>query len=113
MDCLFCKILNKTIPAEFVYEDDLVVAFNDIHPKAPIHQLIIPRKHIATLNDINKDDVNVMGHLYWVAKQLAKQQAVDAEGYRVVMNCNQNGGQEIYHVHLHLLAKRQMTWPPG
>lgn len=113
MDCLFCKIANQTIPADIIYKDDLVVAFNDIHPKAPIHQLIIPRKHIATINDITAEDNNVIGHLYLTAKELAKQQAVADTGYRLVMNCNKQGGQEVYHLHLHFLAKRQMTWPPG
>lgn len=113
MDCLFCKIANKAIPAEFVYEDEWVVAFNDIHPKAPIHQLIIPRKHIATANDIAEDDKSLIGHLYLTAQTLAKQQSVADAGYRLVMNCNKAGGQEIYHIHLHFLAKRQMTWPPG
>ncbi len=113
MDCLFCKIISKTIPADIVYEDDLIIAFNDIHPKAPLHQLIIPRKHIATINDIMEDDVNLIGRLYLTAKQLAKQNGVDTTGYRLVMNCNKHGGQEVYHIHLHLLAKRQMTWPPG
>ncbi len=113
MDCLFCKIVNKIIPTDKVYENEHIIAFNDIRPKAPIHQLIIPRKHLATLNDITEEDTNIMGQLYWVAKQLAKQQNVDQTGYRLVMNCNKQGGQEVYHIHLHFLAKRQMTWPPG
>jgi histidine triad (HIT) family protein len=113
MDCLFCKIANKILPSDIVYEDDLLIAFNDIHPKAPIHQLIIPRKHIATINEITEDDVTLIGRLHLTAKQLAKQQDVDTTGYRLVMNCNKQGGQEVYHIHLHLLAKRQMTWPPG
>ena len=113
MDCLFCKIVDKIMPADIVYEDDLVLAFNDIHPKAPIHQLIIPRKHIATINDITEDDVNLIGKLYLTAKQLANQNDVANPGYRLVMNCNKHGGQEVYHIHLHFLAKRQMTWPPG
>jgi len=113
MDCLFCHIINKTLATEFVYEDDLVVAFNDIHPKAPIHQLIIPKKHIATINDLTNEDAQMIGRLYLTAKELAKQQGVADTGYRLVMNCNKHGGQEVYHLHLHFLAKRQMTWPPG
>jgi histidine triad (HIT) family protein len=113
MDCLFCKIAHRILASDIVYEDESVLAFNDIHPKAPIHQLIIPRKHIATVNDIAEEDKNLIGHLYLSAQQLAKQQGVAESGYRLVMNCNKSGGQEVYHIHLHFLAKRQMTWPPG
>jgi histidine triad (HIT) family protein len=113
MDCIFCKIAKKTIPSTIVYEDDALVAFNDIHPRAPTHQLIIPKKHIATVNDVCLEDAGLIGQMVLVAKKLAKESAHAENGYRLVFNCNAAGGQEVYHLHLHLLAGRQMTWPPG
>lgn len=114
-DCIFCKIIQGEIPAKLVYEDDSVVAFPDIHPKAPHHLLIIPRRHIATLNDLNESEGNTMlvGHLMQVAKKLARQLNIAQEGYRVLMNCNAGGGQAVFHIHLHLLGGRLMHWPPG
>lgn len=112
-DCLFCKISRGDIPANIVYEDDDVLAFNDIDPKAPCHQLIIPRKHIATINEIDTGDQALIGKLVLTARSLAKQQGFAEGGYRLVMNCNADGGQAVYHIHLHLLGKRQMQWPPG
>lgn len=113
MQCLFCKILAQDIPAEIIYEDDLVVAFNDIHPQAPHHKLIIPRKHIATLNDADATDKLLLGHMMVVGANLAKELDIADEGYRVVMNCNRGAGQAVYHIHLHLLGGRELTWPPG
>jgi histidine triad (HIT) family protein len=113
MDCIFCKIVKQEIPATIVYQDGHVIAFDDLYPKAPIHKLIIPRKHIATLNDIENADTELMGRLFQVAKQLAKELNLDNSGYRTVMNCNSGGGQEVFHIHLHLLGGRQMYWPPG
>lgn len=107
-DCLFCKIANKEMPTSLTYEDDLVVAFNDIYPKAPIHQLIVPKKHIATINDLSSADEALVGRLFIVAAQLAKQHNIAERGYRVLMNCNQEGGQIIYHMHLHLLGGKQL-----
>lgn len=112
-DCLFCKIIQGDIPTESVYEDDLVIAFNDIHPQAPIHQLIIPKKHIATLNDLEPDDNKLMGHMIQIAKELANRNNIAEDGYRILMNCNAAGGQAVYHIHLHLLGGRYMHWPPG
>lgn len=112
MDCLFCKILNKEIPADVIYEDDKVIAFNDIGPQAPTHALIIPRKHIATLNDIAPEDTEVVGHMVRVAGIIAEQQGFAADGYRTVFNCNSHGGQTVYHIHLHLLGGKPMGWPP-
>lgn len=112
-DCLFCKIIQGDIPAKIVYDDELVLAFEDIDPKAPTHLLIIPKQHIATMNDLNVEHNAVIGHMFQVAKQLAKDQGFDEKGYRVVMNCNRDGGQAVYHIHLHLLGGRQMLWPPG
>jgi len=113
MDCLFCKIANKELDTHIIYEDDLVVAFDDIDPKAPHHKLIIPRQHISTLNDTTSDDRLLLGHMMTVAQNIASDLGVQDEGYRVLMNCNSQGGQAVFHIHLHLLAGRQMQWPPG
>ena len=110
-ECLFCKIALKQIPAHIAYDDGDVMAFHDIHPQAPVHLLIIPHQHIATLNDV--EDELIMGKLTRVAKHLAKEHDIADAGYRLVMNCNTHGGQEVYHIHLHLLGGRHMHWPPG
>jgi len=112
MACLFCKIAHKELDAEIVYEDTHVLAFRDIHPQAKHHLLVIPRKHIATLNDAQDDDADVLGRLLLTARHLAKELNVAEDGYRLVMNCNRDGGQTVFHIHLHLLAGRQMHWPP-
>ncbi|TQV64675.1 MAG: histidine triad nucleotide-binding protein [Halothiobacillaceae bacterium] len=112
-ETLFSKIIRKEIPASIVFEDDDVLAFLDINPQAPIHILIIPKKPIPTLNDIQPEDAPLIGKLYLVAKQLASELGLAEDGYRTVFNCNRDGGQEVYHLHLHLLGGRQMTWPPG
>ena len=112
-DCLFCRIVEKKVPADIVYESDDLIAFKDIEPRAPIHYLIIPKKHISTINDIDRSNSNIIGLMYEAAAQLARSFNVDKEGYRVVMNCNSNGGQTVYHIHLHFLAGRQLSWPPG
>lgn len=111
-DTIFTKIINKEIPAEIVYEDELALAFNDINPQAPVHFLVIPKKPISTVNDIEPKDKALVGHLYWVAAQIAKDKGFAEEGYRAVMNCNENGGQTVYHIHLHVLAGKPLGWPP-
>jgi|TARA_B100000959_G_scaffold162841_1_gene170614 histidine triad (HIT) family protein len=108
-DCLFCKIANHDIPSDIVYEDERVVAFNDINPQAPVHLLIIPRKHISTINDIETADESLVGYLVSVAKKLAEKNDLSEPGYRIVMNCNQQGGQTVFHIHLHLLGGRQLA----
>ena len=113
MDCLFCKVIKGEIPTKIIYEDDQVLAFNDINPKAPHHLLIIPRKHMATLNDMEEGDKPLIGHIIHTAQRLAKQLGVHDEGYRLVMNCNQGAGQTVFHIHFHLLSGRSFTWPPG
>lgn len=110
-DCLFCKMVAGVIKPDVVFEDDSVLAFRDINPQAPVHILIIPKRHIATLNDLN--DALLAGQLLQTAVNLAKQESLSEEGYRTVFNCNKRGGQEVYHLHLHLLGGRQMIWPPG
>nr|WP_067289566.1 histidine triad nucleotide-binding protein [Marinobacterium profundum] len=112
MDCLFCKILQKEIPAGIIYEDDKVIAFNDINPQAPFHALVIPRQHISTLNDISEQDREVVGHMVMVAARLAEKQGFASDGYRTVFNCNNHGGQTVYHIHLHVLGGKAMGWPP-
>ena len=113
MSTIFSKIINKEIPATIVYEDNEILAFEDIAPKAPIHILIIPKKEIKTLNDIDKQDTELIGRLIIVAKKIASDKKIDKDGYRLVMNCNDFGGQTVYHIHLHLLGGRQLFWPPG
>ncbi|WP_431024204.1 histidine triad nucleotide-binding protein [Halomonas sp. H5] len=113
MDCLFCKIINREIPADIVYEDEHMLAFNDINPQAPTHMLIIPKRHIATLNDLEEADLALVGRLQYTAAKLAKQAGFAEEGYRVVMNCNEKGGQTVYHIHMHLMGGRRFTWPAG
>lgn len=112
-DCLFCKIINGDIPGDIVYQDDDVIGFNDINPVAPNHVLFIPRKHISTINDIELADAELIGKLFLAAKQVAEDRGVAAEGYRTVMNCNAGAGQTVFHIHLHMLSGRPLTWPPG
>lgn len=102
--CVFCKIVNGEIPAKVVYEDDKVMAFHDINPQAPVHILVIPKEHIPTLNDINEEQKELIGHIFTVIKQIAKEMGIAKSGYRVLVNCNRDGGQEIYHLHFHLLG---------
>lgn len=113
MDCLFCRIAKKEIPAEIVYENEQVVAFRDLHPKAPHHLLIIPREHFSTLNDLGDHQGSVIGELFVTAKHLAKEYGVADSGYRCLMNVNAGAGQTVFHIHLHVLAGRSFSWPPG
>lgn len=113
MGCLFCKIVDKEIESKIVFEDENIMAFHDVNPQAPLHLLIIPKKHIETINEVEIDDTALVGQMIQTAKQLAKAHELDELGYRLVFNVNQAGGQEIYHIHLHLLGGRQMNWPPG
>lgn len=112
-DCIFCKIAAGEIPAEIVYENDSVVAFKDLGPQAPLHNLVIPKKHIATLNDLEHEDAELIGDMYLAAKQIAADNELSERGYRTVMNCNAEAGQTVFHIHLHVLGGRPMQWPPG
>jgi histidine triad (HIT) family protein len=116
-DCLFCKIIAGDIPSDKVYEDENVYAFRDINPAAPLHVLIIPKKHIATLNELdsdsNSDDSKTMGNLFVAAKKIAAREGYTEVGYRTVINCGEDAGQTVFHLHLHLLAGRHLSWPPG
>ncbi|MDG2107527.1 MAG: histidine triad nucleotide-binding protein [Woeseiaceae bacterium] len=112
-NCLFCKIVAGEIPADIIYESVTTIAFRDINPQAPLHMLIIPRKHIATINDITPQDQEVVGDLYLAARDIASSEGIADEGYRIVMNCNEAAGQTVFHIHMHLLGGRALTWPPG
>lgn len=111
--CLFCKIAAGEIPAKIVREDDFALAFEDVNPQAPHHVLVIPRRHIATLNDLTAEDESLVGHLVGMARQVAHDRGLAESGYRTVFNCNADGGQTVFHIHLHLLGGRSLTWPPG
>jgi len=112
-DCLFCRIARKEIPSKVVHEDDRALAFEDINPKAPVHILVIPRKHIPTINELSQEDNSLVGHLVQVARAIAAEKGISEGGYRLVFNCRADAGQEVYHVHLHLLGGRKFSWPPG
>ncbi len=112
-DCLFCKLINREIPADIVFESDTVFAFNDIEPEAPHHVLIVPKKHIPTLNDLTAEDSGIISELILAAARIARELKIDDSGYRILCNCNEDGGQLIFHLHLHLLGGRRMNWPPG
>ncbi|MCX8033894.1 MAG: histidine triad nucleotide-binding protein [Thermodesulfovibrio sp.] len=113
MNCIFCKIVKGEIPSSKIYEDDIVVAFNDIAPQAPIHILIIPKKHYSTILELEEDDKELIGYIFLVANKIAKDLDFHERGFRIVVNCNRDGGQTVFHVHFHLLAGRAMRWPPG
>jgi len=112
-DCLFCKIINKEIPARVIYEDQDIFAFEDINPQAPIHILLIPKTHYASLNDVPEDKQDLLGHLLLQAKKIAAEKGLKEDGFRMVLNTGRNFGQEVFHIHFHLLGGRPMTWPPG
>ncbi len=112
-DCLFCKIVAHEIPASIVYEDERLVAFNDINPQAPMHVLLVPKAHIATLNDLSAADDRIVGELVRRAAAIAKDRGISAGGYRTVFNTNREAGQTVFHIHLHLLGGRSFHWPPG
>ncbi|RVU55332.1 histidine triad nucleotide-binding protein [Anaerosphaera multitolerans] len=112
MDCLFCNIIKGEIPSDKVYEDDLVYVFNDIDKQAPVHFLIVPKKHIESTDDLVEEDKELVGHIFLVAKNLAKELGLE-KGYRIVNNCKEDGGQTVNHLHFHVLGKRPLTWPPG
>lgn len=112
-DCLFCRIVDGDLPADIVFEDDTLIAFRDINAKAPTHILLIPRRHIATMNDLQNGDESLAGELFITAARIAADEGLAKDGYRVVMNCNEAAGQSVFHIHLHLMGGRRMGWPPG
>lgn len=111
--CLFCKISSGEIAAQVIHETDDVIAFRDINPQAPTHVLIVPKRHIASINEIGEDDVEIVGKLFLAARQIAADEGFAEPGYRVTMNCNAAAGQTVFHIHLHLLGGRDFSWPPG
>ena len=111
--CLFCQIINRELNASIVYEDERVVAFNDINPQGPTHVLVVPRRHISSLNDLTEDDDQIVGELVRRAAAIAKSRGIDAGGYRTIFNTNRDAGQTVFHIHLHLIGGRAMHWPPG
>ncbi|MFN4032590.1 MAG: histidine triad nucleotide-binding protein [Fimbriimonadales bacterium] len=112
-ECLFCKFVNREIPTQVVYEDDRAFAFRDINPQAPTHILVVPRQHLENLAAMRPEHESLRGHLLWVCAEQARQEGIEADGYRVVLNTNRDAGQSVYHLHFHLLGGRHMTWPPG
>lgn len=112
-DCLFCKIAAKEIASKIVYEDESVIAFRDLKPKAPVHILVIPKKHIERISDIGAGEASLIGKLFLAANNLARKKGIESSGYRLVMNCNKDAGQEVFHIHLHLMGGRKFAWPPG
>lgn len=113
MECIFCKIALRKYPAKIIYEDDFSLAFEDINPQAPVHTLVIPKKHISTNLDLKEEDNVLIGHLFQVANKIARDKNIAERGFRLVMNCNPESGQTIFHIHLHILGGRRMYWPPG
>lgn len=111
-ECIFCKIVNKEIPAKAIYEDNEILVFNDLSPQAPVHVLMISKKHIASLDDVKEEDQELLGYMLSKVKDIAKQLDLD-NGYRVVINCGEDGLQTVQHIHFHILGKRKMIWPPG
>ena len=112
-DCLFCKIIERQIPASIVYEDDRVLAFNDINPQAPTHVLVVPKRHIASLDELSAGDDQIVGEVVRRAAAIARERGITASGFRTVFNTNREAGQTVFHIHLHLLAGRGLHWPPG
>jgi histidine triad (HIT) family protein len=112
-DCLFCKIIERQIPASIVYEDDRVLAFNDINPQAPTHVLVVPKRHIASLDELSAGDDQIVGEVVRRAAAIARERGITASGFRTVFNTNREAGQTVFHIHLHLLGGRTMHWPPG
>jgi histidine triad (HIT) family protein len=112
-DCLFCKIIKREIPASIVYEDDRVLAFNDINPQGPTHVLVVPKRHIATLNDLSEGDDAIVGEVVRRGAAIAKERGIEAGGFRAVFNTNRGAGQTVFHIHLHLIGGRSLAWPPG
>ncbi len=112
-ECIFCKILSRELAARIFFEDDLAIAFNDINPQAPVHILVIPKKHISTTLDLSPEDNVLIGHLFQVANRIAVEKNIAERGFRLIMNTNPEAGQSVYHIHLHLLGGRAMLWPPG
>lgn len=112
-DCLFCKMVSREIKPDMVLETPSLIAFRDIHPQAPTHVLVVPRKHISTLNEVATPDAALVAEMLFASQKIAKQEGIAESGYRLVMNCNADGGQTVFHIHMHVLGGRRISWPPG
>ena len=112
-NCIFCKIIDKKIPSKIVYEDELVIAFEDVNPQAPVHMLVVPKRHIREIHDMTESDKDLIGHLFFAATKIAADKKLDAKGYRMVINNGAGAGQTVFHIHLHILSGRGFSWPPG
>ncbi len=112
-NCIFCKIIAKKVPSKIVYEDNLVTAFEDANPQAPVHTLVVPKKHIPEIHSMTEKDKELVGHLFFTAKKIAEERGLDTRGYRMVINNGAGAGQTVFHVHLHILSGRRFSWPPG
>ncbi len=112
-DCLFCKIIAGDIPAEVIYQTEDVLVFRDVNPVAPTHLLAVPKQHISTINELDESNATLVGKMYLAAKEVARQENIQEQGYRTVINCGENAGQTVFHIHLHILAGRSFSWPPG
>jgi histidine triad (HIT) family protein len=111
--CIFCKIIEKKVPSKIVFEDDAVVAFEDVNPQAPVHLLVVPRKHIPEIHSMTESDRELIGHLFFTATKIADERGLDSKGYRMVINNGAGAGQTVFHLHLHILSGRRFSWPPG
>lgn len=111
--CIFCKIIEKKIPSKIVFEDDTVIAFEDVNPQAPVHLLVVPKRHIAEIHSMTESDRELVGHLFFTAKKIADEKVLDTKGYRLVINNGAGAGQTVFHIHLHILSGRRFSWPPG
>lgn len=112
-NCIFCKIANKEIPAKIVFDNDGIIAFEDIKPQAPVHIIVIPKLHLEKISDITEKEALLIGRLFLAANKIAREKKIDGSGYRLIINCNKDAGQEVFHIHLHLLGGRKFAWPPG
>ena len=112
-NCIFCKIIEKKLPSRIVYEDDTVTAFEDVNPQAPVHTLVVPKKHIPDIHSMTEADRELVGHLFFTARKIAEEKGLDANGYRMVINNGRGAGQTVFHLHLHILSGRRFSWPPG
>jgi len=112
-DCIFCKIVKGEIPSQKVYEDDSIIAFDDVNPQAPVHVLIIPKRHIDKISSVSLEDESLLGRMMLKAKSIAEDKGIDKSGYRIVVNCEKDAGQLVFHVHMHILGGRKFKWPPG
>ncbi len=112
-NCIFCKIIARKVPSKIVYEDDLVTAFEDVNPQAPVHTLVVPKDHIPEIHSMTESHRELVGHLFFTAKKIAEDRGLDAKGYRMVINNGAGAGQTVFHIHLHILSGRRFSWPPG